>query len=87
MNCREALQLMYEYLDSELTEDQVKKVEIHLKACEHCFSKFEFERLLQDCLLKKGQVTVDAGPLKSKVMERIQELDEEEDRGVFFFAG
>jgi anti-sigma factor (TIGR02949 family) len=84
MNCREALQLMYEYLDSELTQEQVERIRIHLSACEHCFSKFEFEKLLHDCLLKKGQLAVDAGPLKSRVMERIQQLDEEEDRGVFF---
>ena|GEM_PF-2048777 len=84
MNCREALQLMYEYLDSELTEDQVKRVEIHLKTCEHCFSKFEFEKLLQGCLMKKGQVAVDAEPLKSRVIKQIQRLDEEGDQGVFF---
>ena len=84
MNCREALQLMYEYLDNELTKDQVEKVNAHLMACEHCFSKFEFEKLLHGCLLKKGQVVVDAERLKSRVMEKIQQLDEEKDRGVFF---
>lgn len=84
MNCREALQLMYDYLDRELTKEHVEKIKVHLMACEHCFSKFEFEKLLHDCLLKKGQVAVDAEPLKSRVMERIQQLDEEEDRGGFF---
>jgi anti-sigma factor (TIGR02949 family) len=84
MNCREALQLMYDYLDSELTKDQVEKIKVHLMACEHCFSKFEFEKLLHGCLLKKGQVAVDAEHLKLRVMKQIQQLDEEEDRGVFF---
>ncbi|MCK4656408.1 MAG: zf-HC2 domain-containing protein, partial [candidate division Zixibacteria bacterium] len=84
MNCREALQLMYDYLDSELTKDQVEKVKVHLMVCEHCFSKFEFEKLLHNCLQKKGQVSVNAEPLKSRVMEKIQQLDEEDDRGVFF---
>jgi hypothetical protein len=41
-------------------------------------------RLLHDCLLKKGQVAVDAESLRSRVMEKIQRLDEEEGRGVFF---
>ena len=80
MNCREALQLMYEYLDNELTEDTVTKVRRHLSICEHCFGKFEFEKHLNECLSLKGQVAVDAAPLRARVIERISELENEEGR-------
>ncbi len=87
MNCREALQLMYEYLDSELTEDTVARIRRHLSICEHCFEKFEFERHLEEYLSVKGQVEVDAAPLRAKVMQRISELENEEgeaNRGFFY---
>jgi anti-sigma factor (TIGR02949 family) len=84
MNCREALQHLYDYLDKELTDDMVRKIENHLSTCDHCLDKFEFEKLLHEMLAKKGQVSVDAEPLKAKVMERIKQLESEGDSAGFF---
>jgi mycothiol system anti-sigma-R factor len=75
MNCREALKHLYDYLDNELNESVVKKIKAHLSTCEHCFGKFEFEKLLQAFVSEKGKLTVDAEPLKVRVMERIAEID------------
>jgi hypothetical protein len=72
---------MYEYLDDELTVDVVAKVKNHLSICEHCFGKFEFEQHLDEYLSLNGQVTVDSAPLRAKVLERINELDVEEEGG------
>lgn len=85
MNCREALALMYEYLDGELTPDRLKKIKAHLSACEHCFSKFEFEEMLQHSISDKGQIEVDAEPLKRKVLQGIREMDTESEQEGFFF--
>lgn len=83
MNCREALLHLYEYLDKELTEDVAKKIEAHLTICEHCFDKYEFEKLLQSHISKKGQIEVDAEPLKAKVLQRIAEIDAQSGSGGF----
>jgi len=83
MNCREALLHLYEYLDEELTEDVVKKIEAHLTICEHCFDKYEFEKLLKSVIAKKGQMEVDAEPLKAKVLQRIAEIENPRGGGGF----
>jgi anti-sigma factor (TIGR02949 family) len=83
MNCREALQHLYDYLDKELTEDVAKKIEAHLTICEHCFDKYEFEKMLQEFVSKRGQMEVDAEPLKAKVLQRISELDNPKGSGGF----
>lgn len=85
MNCREALELMYEYLDNELTSDQVERVRNHLAACAHCFERFEFENTLNEMLARRGQVEVDAEHLKVTIMQGVRELDQEEPTKGFFY--
>jgi mycothiol system anti-sigma-R factor len=78
---------MYEYLDGELTPDTLKRIKAHISACEHCFSKFEFEKHLHQSISDKGQIEVNAEPLKQKVLRGIRELDMEDEREGFFFFG
>jgi len=84
MNCREALLHLYEYLDKELTEDTVRKIEGHLTICEHCFDKYEFEKMLHKAIAEKGRAVVNAEPLKAKVLEQIAEIDRDDRSGGFF---
>ncbi|MBU2624604.1 MAG: zf-HC2 domain-containing protein [candidate division Zixibacteria bacterium] len=84
MNCREALLHLYEYLDKELTEDTVRKIEAHLTTCEHCFDKYEFEKMLHKVIAEKGHAEVDSEPLKAKVLARIAEIDGNEQSSGFF---
>lgn len=44
IDCREAAERLYEYLDRELTVELRAEVERHLNACAGCFRHFEFER-------------------------------------------
>ncbi len=44
MDCRDAVERVYEYLDRELTPEVRAEVEHHLKACAGCFRHSEFER-------------------------------------------
>jgi len=84
MNCREALQHLYEYLDHELSDDVAKKIKNHLSTCEHCFETFEFEQHLQEMVSSKGKLEVHSDELKVKVMDRIRELDQEANSAGFF---
>lgn len=44
IDCREAVERLYEYLDQELTPEVRTEVEHHLRSCAGCFRHFEFER-------------------------------------------
>lgn len=44
MNCREALEHLYEYLDQELTPEVEVKVREHLEHCGECYEQLDFER-------------------------------------------
>ncbi len=44
MNCREAVEHLYEYLDQELTPEAERKVREHLAACPPCGQHFNFEQ-------------------------------------------
>ncbi len=86
MNCREALENLYDYLDGQLDETSAKKIKDHLEICDHCFDTYEFEKLLQNFVVDKGQLSVRTEPLKTKVMEKIKELDSEEEGAPGFFS-
>ena len=43
MNCREAVEHLYEYLDKELTPEVERAVRQHLHDCQPCLDQFDFE--------------------------------------------
>ncbi len=47
INCEEALQRLFDYLDHELDETRHAEMEQHLKICRGCYSRVEFEKRLK----------------------------------------
>ncbi len=47
MQCDDALRLLAQYLDRELSDGEHAEVERHLRTCRSCFSRAEFERRLK----------------------------------------
>lgn len=43
-DCREALELLHEYLKEDLTPANQERVASHLAACRHCLEHSQFER-------------------------------------------
>lgn len=43
MNCSEALDRLYEYLDGELTPERAEEVREHIEECGECFALSKFE--------------------------------------------
>jgi len=86
MNCREALQHLYDYLDGRLDNTTNEQIKNHLQICEHCLDKYEFEQILQGLVVEKGQVPVSTDSLRDKISKRIQELDEREEGSPDFFT-
>lgn len=47
INCQEALQRLFDYLDHELDAARREEMEQHLKICRACYSRAEFEKRLK----------------------------------------
>jgi mycothiol system anti-sigma-R factor len=60
MNCNEAVEKLWQYLDRELEGDKVIEIELHLQQCRGCFSRAEFERHLR--LLLRRSCGCDQAP-------------------------
>jgi len=50
MNCNEAVEKLWQYLDRELDGEGAAEVERHLQECRECFSRAEFEQRLRALL-------------------------------------
>ena len=57
-SCNDAVRVLYEYLDGELTEQVRSTIIMHLDDCSGCFSKFEFEEELRLVVASKCRTTV-----------------------------
>lgn len=76
IECRDAQERLYEFLDRELTPEVRAEIEHHLRRCAGCFRHFEFERAFLRFLEARARGR-GAGPeVKRRI---IQQLFESED--------
>ena len=54
-HCVEAVELLYHYLDGELTDDRRSLIQRHLDACPPCFEAYDFEAELRIVVRQKCQ--------------------------------
>jgi anti-sigma factor (TIGR02949 family) len=78
MNCQEALELLYDIIDQEASEIDVKEVKSHLHRCRHCSEIYRVEESVQAFIQEKVNADsslprVDA--LRVKVLEEIDAVD------------
>jgi len=71
LDCRDAVERLYEYLDQELTPDVREEVQHHLRMCAGCFQHFEFERAFLRFLEARARGR-DAGPeVKRRILREL----------------
>ncbi len=75
MNCREVLARLYEYLDTELDENDRKSVDTHLEFCTDCLKKYELEEEFNKVVKSKSASHADVASLKSRVLNEIDKID------------
>jgi anti-sigma factor (TIGR02949 family) len=56
--CNEAVRVLNEYLDAELTDERGTMILKHLDDCSGCFSRFEFETELRVAIASNCRATV-----------------------------
>ncbi len=80
MNCQDALDLLYDIIDREASEIDTQKVKEHLENCRDCFEVYRLEQSVQELInekVKQAAPTPKAEHLKSKILERLDEIDGE----------
>ena len=75
--CEEAFRRLDDYLDRELTPDEMRKVQEHLETCAACATEFAFESSVVQHVRTKLQ-RIDA---PAALRDRIARLLEEERKG------
>jgi anti-sigma factor (TIGR02949 family) len=73
INCEEALQRLFEYIDHELDGHKHEEMDDHLSRCLSCYSRLEFEQKLRQHL---KQATGEKAPpvLHEKIANLIRKL-------------
>jgi len=71
IDCHEAAERLYEYLDGELTPQMEASVREHLKACAPCFGLSEFEKSFLSFLHARTRARQAPDHLKKRIFEQV----------------
>jgi anti-sigma factor (TIGR02949 family) len=56
MTCSEALERVFEYIDSSTSVELTLEIESHIAQCLTCHDRFQFEQLLKDRVRRSASV-------------------------------
>lgn len=80
-DCHEAFRRIHDYVDRELTPEEIQKVRAHLEVCAVCAREFRFEaQVLDDVRAKIQRVTAPAD-LKARVLSALRSGERPETPG------
>jgi anti-sigma factor (TIGR02949 family) len=79
MNCDEALSLLYDYVDKEVSEIDAREIKEHLDNCGHCLERYKLEESVNDLLKAKLAECCKSTPkveeLKTRILQQLDEID------------
>lgn len=74
--CQEAFRRLNDYLDRELTQEEIRMVQTHLEICATCAMEFQFEaNVLKQIRAKVRQIQAPPA-LLSKVLKAIESMED-----------
>ena len=73
-DCGEVLQRVYEFLDGEMTPNDVAKIREHLDECAPCLTEYDLDVALKALIRRSCGCEAAPDALRSKIMIRITEL-------------
>lgn len=71
MNCREAVEHLYEYLDRELTPELEREVQVHLHACAPCMKAASFEEAFLKFLEVRCRTRTAPPELRRRILQQL----------------
>ncbi|MCU0274033.1 MAG: mycothiol system anti-sigma-R factor [Acidimicrobiales bacterium] len=57
-DCNQALEVLYHFLQGELTEERRVTIEVHLNGCSSCLEVYDFEAELREVVAERCQEEV-----------------------------
>ena len=72
INCTEAVHVLYQFLDGELTEVRRIEIQAHLQACLPCWEAFDFEAELKLFVGRKCRETA-PDTLRLRITQALQD--------------
>ena len=75
VNCSEAVETLYHYLDGELTATRRVEIRQHLDDCPPCFEAFDFEAELRVLISTKCRDHVPEG-LRDRIAETLRQMSQ-----------
>jgi anti-sigma factor (TIGR02949 family) len=72
LTCEDAFRRLDDYLDRELSPDEVRQVEEHLRTCEVCTSEFVFEASVLTGVRRKLRSLAAPSDLLARIAARLQ---------------
>jgi len=76
MDCKQVFERLDDYLDRELSPEEVVLVEAHLRDCEHCALDYRFEREILDSLKDKVRRVTVPDTLRKMVLDSLRKVEE-----------
>ena len=74
LDCKEAVEELYEFLSGELTDDKRASIRDHLDACAPCLQAYEFHADLKSVISEKCKTELPTG-LRDRVFDALRALD------------
>ncbi len=74
ISCEQAGKMFYEYMDKELTPEDVKRLEEHLKQCADCSGHLDFDKTLREFVRKQSAKSELPPSLKNSIFKKLKEL-------------
>jgi anti-sigma factor (TIGR02949 family) len=73
IDCHEAVQRLYEFLDGELTPDLEAAIRHHLRLCAGCFGLYDFERAYLRFLEARTRAVGAPAPVRQRILDELFE--------------
>jgi len=76
ISCRDALNLIYEFLDGELTDVSEDEVRAHFEVCQQCFPHLKLEESFLSAVHRCAERECAPSELRGRVLSLLSEVDE-----------
>ena len=78
-DCSEVLHRIYEYLDGEMSTDDVRRVASHLSECQPCLAEHDLDVALKEAVRRSCAGEVAPAALRLQIIQRITTVRVERD--------
>ncbi|HEY7876639.1 MAG TPA: zf-HC2 domain-containing protein [Gemmatimonadaceae bacterium] len=72
MDCLEVVRQLWDYLDSELTDEAMARIHRHLAQCRQCYPQFDFERTFLDAVAATRREHPAPNLIRRKVLAKLR---------------